>query len=118
MLNFVASKGYTVTVNGKPVQLIDNDMKLLLVKLDGLQNGEAVVEFVYKSPYGKYALVGLAVATVGLCAVMFVVKRTRWMDYVAPVISYAGITLAVAVVAFFMLYPTCIGVVKILRLLL
>ncbi|MBO4940086.1 MAG: YfhO family protein [Clostridia bacterium] len=118
MLNFVASKGYTVTVNGKPAELIDNDLKLLLVKLDGLQDGEAVVEFVYTSPYGKYALIGLATAIIGLCAVAFVVKRTRVMDFVAPVISYAGITLAVAVVAFFMLYPTCIGMVKILQLLL
>lgn len=118
MLNFVASKGYSVTVNGKPAELIDNDLKLLLVKLDGLENGSAVVEFVYTSPYGQYALVGLAVAIVGLCAVAFVVKRTNIVERAAPVIAWTGITLAVAVVAFFMLYPTCIGVVKVLQLLL
>lgn len=118
MLNFVESKGYTVTVNGKPAELIDNDLKLLLVKLDGLENGSAVVEFVYTSPYARYAFVGLAIAIVGLCAVAFVVKRTKIMDRIAPVIAWTGITLAAAVVAFFMLYPTCIGIVKAMYVLL
>lgn len=112
-LNFVASKGYTVTVNGKEAELIDNDIHFLSVELE---EGENVVEFVYRSPYVKYMAVGAAVSIVGLCAVAFVVKKTRLVEGVAPVIKWAAVALSVVVVAFFMLYPTGAFVVKLIRL--
>ena len=114
-LNFVASQGYEVTVNGKKATLIDNDLKFLSVALDG---GDNVVEFVYKTPYTKYAVLGVLVAVIGLCAVAFVLKKTRLVDWAAPVIGWAGIALATGLVAFFMVYPTAAWLVKVLMLIL
>ena len=112
-LSFVASKGYTVTVNGKAAELIDNDMKMLSVELE---DGENVVEFTYSSPYKKYATVGVVGALIGLCAVAFVVKKTKLVEWASPVIAVAGVALAVGLVAFFMLYPTGVCVVKLIDL--
>ena len=114
-MNFVASKGYKVTVNGKKAELIDNDMKFLAVDLE---EGENEVIFTYSSPYIKYMAVGVIAGLAGLCAVAFVLKKTKLMDSVAPVIAWAGIGLAGAVCAFFMLYPSCVFIVKIFALLL
>ena len=107
-LNFVASKGYSVTVNGKKAELIDNDLKFLSV---ALEEGENVVEFTYSSPYVKYMVIGGAAAIVALCVLAFVMAKTKLVDRVAPIVAWAGIVLAVAVVAVFMVYPTgaCVG---------
>ncbi len=112
-LNFVASKGYTVTVNGRKASLVDNDLKFLAVDLD---EGENVVVFTYSSPYVKYMALGVVGGLVGLCAVAFVLKKTHLLDICAPVVSWAGITLAAAVTAFFMLFPTCAFIVKLFLL--
>ncbi len=114
LLNFVAAKGYSVTVNGRKAKLVDNDLKFLLVELD---EGENEVIFTYTSPYGKQALLGLAVGAVGLLAVWFVVKRTKITEKAAPVIAWAGIGLALAVFAFFMLFPTTVFCTKIIELI-
>lgn len=114
-MNFVASKGYKVTVNGKKAELIDNDMKFLAVDLE---EGENEVIFTYSSPYIKYMAVGTLVGLTGLCAVALVLKKTKIIDSLAPVIAWAGIGLAGAVCAFFMLYPSCVFVVKLFALLL
>ena len=112
-LNFVASKGYTVTVNGKKAELIDNDLKFLSV---ALEEGENVVVFTYSSPYATYMAYGGAIALVGLLAVAFVVKKTKLMDVMAKYISWAGVALAVAVTAFFMIFPTCVFIIKLFAL--
>lgn len=112
-LNFVASDGYVVKVNGKKAELIDNDLHFLSV---ALEDGENVVEFVYKSPYPKFIVYGVVDALVGLLAVAFVVNKTKLVERCAPVIAWAGVLLAIAVVAFFMLYPTSAWLVKLLRL--
>ncbi len=114
-LNFVASNGYEVKVNGKAAELIDNDLKFLLVKLEA---GENVVEFIYRSPYVSYALIGVCAAVLGLLAVAFVVKKTRLVAYLSPVIAWAGISLAAAVIAFFMLFPSVVWIVKLIKFLL
>lgn len=111
-LNFVASKGYKVTVNGKEAQLIDNDLHFLSVKLE---EGENVVVFTYSSPYVKYLAIGLAGAVAGLLVVALIVKKTKFMEKCAPVIAWAGVTLALAVVAFFMLFPTLVFLGKLLK---
>ena len=114
-LNFVASKGYQVTVNGKAAELIDNDLKFLLVKLEA---GENVVEFTYRSPYINYTLIGACAAVIGLLAVAVIVKKTGFVAYLSPVIAWAGILLSAAVIAFFMLFPSVVWIVKLIKFLL
>ena len=114
-LNFVASDGYRVFVNGKERTLIQNDLKFLCVELD---EGENTVEFVYQSPHWKWMGIGAIAALVGLCAVAIVEKKTKWVDLLSPVIAWAGVVLAFVVIAFFMLFPSATFVVKLVRLLL
>ena len=113
-LNFVASKGYKVTVNGKAAKLEDNDLKFLAVELE---EGYNEVVFTYSSPYVKCMFLGVGGGLVALCAVAVVLKKTKFMDVCAPVIAWAGIGVAAAVLAFFMLYPTCAFIVKLCLLL-
>ncbi len=103
LLNFVAVKGYSVTVNGEKAELVENDLKFLQVSLAA---GENVVVFTYTSPYGTYALVGVGAAIVLLCIIALVLKKTKFMEVAAPFLSWAGIAVTAIVVAFFMLYPT------------
>ncbi len=113
-LSFVASKGYKVTVNGKPAKLIDNDLKFLSV---ALEEGDNVVEFVYSSPYVTYMVIGVGVAIVALLAVYFVTQKTKFMEFMERYIAWAGIALAIVVVAFFMVFPSCVFAMKLIELL-
>lgn len=110
-LSFVASDGYTVTVNGKKAELIENDLHFLSV---ALEEGENVVEFCYSSPYVEYVGVGAVFAIVGLLIVAVIVKETKLVKVFSTIIAIAGVALAVALVAFFMVYPTSIWIDKIL----
>ena len=114
-LNFVASEGYRVYVNGKETELIDNDICFLAVELEA---GENIVEFKYSSPYVKWIGAGALVAILGLCTVALVLKKTRLMEKLAPVISWTGIFLTAGVVAFFMIFPSVASTVKLVRLIL
>lgn len=114
-LNFVASTGYEVRVNGKKATLEDNDLHFLCVKLEA---GENEVVFTYRSPYISYALMGAAGTIVGLLALALVVKKTRIWQNLSPVIAWTGIALAGGVVAFFFLFPTITWLVKLVYLLL
>ena len=114
-LNFVASKGYTAYVNGKAVNLVDNDLKFLCVKLE---KGGNVVEFVYHSPYVNYALYGTLGAIVGLCVVALIQRKTKLFEKMEGAISVLGIALAVGLVAFFFLFPSVTWLVKVIKLLL
>lgn len=113
-LNFVASRGYSVTVNGKKAELVDNDLKFLSVELE---EGENVVEFTYSSPYVRYAGIGLAFAVLALALIALVVFKTRLMEVAAPVISWAAVLLSAGVVIFFMLFPTGVYLTKLIELL-
>lgn len=115
ILNFVASKGYKVTVNGRKIDLVDNDLKFLLIPLEA---GENKVVCTYSSPYVKYAAVGFGGGIIALLLVWLILKKTKLVDALAGVISWVGILLAVGVTAFFMLYPTCVFAVKLAALLL
>ena len=106
---FVEGVYHSLTVNGKEAELIDNDLHFLLV---ALEEGENVVEFTYSSPYVKYAALGLAGAVVGLLAVAFVVKKTRWIEKCATVVAWAGVSLALAVTLIFMVLPVLVFVGK------
>ncbi len=112
-MNFVASKGYTVTVNGKRAELIDNDLHFLAV---ALEEGENEVVFTYSSPYFGYTAVGIVVALLGLCAIALILKKTKCLDYTAPIIAWTGVILGVAVVSFFMVYPTGVFFAKLIEL--
>ena len=113
-LNFVASKGYSVTVNGKKAALIENDLKFLSV---ALEEGENEVVFTYASPYVKYIWIGAGGAIAALCAAAFVVSKTKLMDKCEAVIAWTGVGLAVVVVAVFMVYPTGASIAKWIELL-
>ena len=113
LLNFVASKGYTVTVNGKKAELIDNDLKFLQVSLE---EGDNEVVFTYSSPYVKYMAAGVIASVIGLLAIALLLKKTAAVDVLKGVISWAGVALAAALVAFFMVFPTLVFITKLVSL--
>ena len=115
LLNFVASKGYRVWVNGEEKPLVENDLKFLSVALN---EGENEVEFVYSSPYTGYAFAGFGGAVVALLALALVLKKTRVLERCSALISVAAIALATALVVFFFLFPTTAWLVKLVKLLL
>ena len=115
LLNFVASKGYTATVNGKPAKLLDNDLKFLSV---ALEEGENEVVFTYSSPYVKYAAVGFGGGALALVLLWLVMKKTKLIHRSEGVLAWASLVISVGVVAFFMLYPTCVFTVKLFYLLI
>ncbi len=114
LLNFVAAEGYSVTVNGKKAKLLDNDLKFLSV---ALEEGENEVVFTYSSPYVRSMGVGLIGAIVGLAAVAFVLKKTKFAEKTAPVLSWLGVIAATVIVAFFLVFPTGVFLSKCVELL-
>ncbi len=110
LLPFVAAEGYSVEVNGKKTTLIDNDLKLLQV---GLEEGENVVTFTYRSPYIRLAGMGAGFALLALFFVALVVKKTKLVERLAPVVGWAGIAVGVGVVVFFMIFPTGVFLSKV-----
>jgi hypothetical protein len=92
---------------------VENDLKFLSI---ALEEGENEVVFTYSSPYVKYAVVGAVAAVMGLLIVALMMKKTKLVDKCAPVIAWAGIGLAVVVVAIFMIYPTGACVAKLIEL--
>ncbi len=108
-LNFVASKGYEVKVNGKKASLIDNDLKFLQVALEA---GENEVEFIYHSPYVRYFWIGVAGAVITLLTIGWIVKKSKFMQKASSVISWCAISLSAGILAFFMIFPICVWTVK------
>ena len=96
------------------MDLLDNDLKLLSV---ALEEGENVVVFTYKSPYVGYALVGFGGGLLAVVLLWLLMKKTKLIQHLEGVITWVGIAVAIAVVAFFMLYPTCVFIVKLLLML-
>lgn len=115
LLNFVASKGYKATVNGKPVKLLDNDLKFLSV---ALEEGKNEVVFTYSSPYVEYAAIGVCGGALSLAFVYLVLKKTSIFPKLSVLVAWAAIAVGVAVVAFFMVYPTCVFTVKLISLIM
>ena len=74
--------------------------------------------FTYSSPYVKYAAVGFGGGALALVFIWLVLKKTKLFSRLEGVVAWAGILLATAVVAFFMLYPTCVFTVKLITMLL
>ena len=113
MLNFVALDGYKVFVNGKQVEFVENDLALMVVPL---VEGENSVEIRYSSPYPKYALISLIASVLGLVLAAFVIKKTKVVEKVTPVIAWCGVGLGVAVTGFFFVFPTVVWLWKLIRL--
>lgn len=114
-LHFVASEGYQVTVNGKKAELVENDLHFLCVELE---EGENTVVFTYHSPFIAYMGVGILASVVLLCAVEFVLKRTKIWQAITPIVSWAGIVVALGVVGFFFVFPTITWLTKLIYLML
>ena len=51
-----------------------------------------------------------------LVAVAFVVTKTKLVEKLSPIIAWAGIILAIGVVAFFMIFPTGVFFAKVIEL--
>jgi uncharacterized membrane protein YfhO len=112
-LNFVASKGYSVFVNGERAGLVDNDLRFLCVKVGA---GESKVEFIYESPYPMYALTGGIIGVAGLFAVWFITQKTTIFKKLESVVCVAGVLLATGVTMFFFLFPTAVWIIKLFAL--
>ena len=108
-LHFVASKGYQVTVNGKKAELVENDLQMLCVQLE---EGENTVVFTYRSPFIAYMGIGILATIVLLCAVEFILKRTKLWQAITPIVTWAGIAVTMGVVAFYFIAPTVIWLAK------
>ena len=114
MVPFVAIDGDQVTVNGKKAQLLDNDIKFLCV---ALEEGENIVEFTYKSPYGTYMLLCALISAIALCLIAVVLKKTTVFQKTEKVIGVTGMILATAVLAVFFLLPMRTFFVKCLMMI-
>ncbi|MBQ9729432.1 MAG: YfhO family protein [Clostridia bacterium] len=113
LMSFIATKGYKAYVNGKEVELVANDLDLIVVPLE---EGENEIELIYTSPYPKYVALTTAGTIALLVAAWFVVKKTKFMEKCAPVISWCGIALGAGVVGFFFLMPFGLWCWKLIRL--
>lgn len=115
-LNYVSLKGYKAYVNGKRVELVKNGLNLIVVPLEV---GENEVRLVYSSPYVAYGGSGLAIAVLSLVAIGLILKyKSSWAKKCEKGVSIAAVAIASVVVAFFMVFPTGVFIVKIVRLLL
>ncbi len=108
-LNYVALPGHVAYVNGEKREMEENVLNFMLVKLD---EGENRVEIVYNSPYVKLILVGavLAFSIVAVC--LFVEKKKRIYDFLAPVVYWAAIGLSAALAVFYLVMPTVVCAYK------
>ena len=114
-MNYVAIDGFTATVNGKKVDLTDNGLKFIMVKLD---QGDNQVTLEYHSPYPKLILVGVMLGAVILALVYLLLRKwKRLYGAVENVVNVSAYLLAFAVVGFFLLFPTCVFLVKLVKLL-
>lgn len=114
-LSFVALDGHKAYVNGKEAQFIDNGLDLMLLKLD---KGENNVVIKYRSPYIKYAVFGLIGALLVCASVIFILKSKRLKGFFNTAIYYMAIVLFIAVLGFFIIFPTAVFLVKFVKLII
>ena len=109
-LNYVALPGHYAIVNGKEKAVEADTLGFMLVELE---EGENVVQIIYKSPYKSLIGIG-AVAALMICLLYLVVKRRfsgLFKALEAP-LYWAAIALAVLLVLFFFVMPTAVCLVK------
>ena len=109
-LNYVALPGHYAIVNGKEKAVEADTLGFMLVELE---EGENVVQIIYKSPYKSLIGIG-AVAALMICLLYLVVKRRfsgLFKALEAP-LYWAAIGLAVLLVLFFFVMPTAVCLVK------
>ncbi len=114
-VSFVALKGHEAYVNGKKAELIDNGLNLMLLKLD---NGENEVVIRYRTPYIKYAVFGLIGALLVCGLVIFIMKNKTLKRFTDGAIYVMAIALFAIVLGFFIIFPTAVFLVKLVKLLI
>ncbi len=102
-LNYVALDGHTAYVNGKKVEFVENELNFMYFELE---EGVNDVKIVYKSPYIKFILLGIALAVVFAVAYYFLVIRGRkFVRIFKTPVFYLGLAVAILIVAFFFVMP-------------
>lgn len=113
-LNYCNLKGFTATINGKKVSLIDNDLDFIILKLN---QGENEITLKYSSPYIKYAVFGLIGGLLVACVVYCLLKFKGIYKTFNGAIYLCGIILFISVFAFFILLPCATFSVKLFKLI-
>ncbi len=103
------SENYVCTVNGKNVEIKNNNG---FIEID-LNEGENKIELTYKNKYTKLMLVCLVVGVVLVTCVLLVTKffKEKIMK-ISFIVRYLSIALAVVLVAFFYVFPFFTMLVK------
>ncbi len=115
-MNYVAIDGFDIKVNGKDAEFIDNGLKFMLVKLEKGQN-DVVIK--YSSPYIKYGLVGIVLSAIIIFLLWLAYKKfPKVYETFRRPICVLAVTLAFAVTAFFIIYPSSLFFVKLFKLLI
>lgn len=114
-VSFVALDGHEVFVNGKKAELIDNGLGLMLLKLE---KGENEVVIRYHTPYIKYAVFGLIAALLVCGLVIFILKNKTLKRFTNTAIYVMAIALFALVLGFFIIFPTAVFIVKLVKLLI
>ena len=114
-VNYVALVGHTAYVNGKKVEMKQNALNFILVPLE---KGENHVEIVYKSPYIKLILIGLAVA-IAMVGVYLLIKFkfSKLFGKTQNILIYLGLALAAGLCLFYIVMPTGVCLFKNFKLL-
>ena len=108
-LNYMNIRGMTAYVNGKRTPLSENGLNLLIVPLE---EGTNEVKIVYRSPYFAYILVGAGMGAAILFGVAWLLKKKKIAQKAETPVAILSIALAAGVVAFFMLFPTAVFILK------
>lgn len=115
-LNYVALPGHVAIVNGKEKALETNTLGFMLVELGA---GENDVQIIYKSPYKSLIAIGIALGAVIIAVYYLIkVKFKKFMAWLEKPLFWAGIAVAVCVVAFFFAMPICVCLFKNVKLLI
>ncbi len=109
-LNYVNIDGYEVTVNGTKREMKENSLDFIIIELD---EGVNKVEIKYKSPYYDYILLGVVLCLIVVAAYLVLTRPFKKVfEKAEKAISIAAVVFAAALVAFFILFPTCLFLYK------
>ena len=105
-------------------QKLPNMLETTIQKIREMVDVNSVIGDAITTPDGTTIIpvskvsVGFGGGVLALVLIWLVLKKTKIFQRLEGVIAWTGILLATALVAFFMLFPTCVFIVKLLMLLL